>query len=95
MPRKYIRKEGARRYGYSVEAMSQAVADVKNNVYSIKKASEVYEINRTTLLNHLKNEHDGKIGRPTIRTRQEENLLVHALKKLGECGFGIDREAVN
>ena len=92
MLRKYIRKEGARRYGYSVEAMSQAVADVKNNVYSIKK---VYEINRTTLLNHLKNEHDGKIGRQTILTRQEESLLVHALKKLGEWGFGIDREAVN
>ena len=71
------------------------MSDVKNNVYSIKKASEVYGINRTTLLNHLKNEHDGKIGRPTIRTRQEESLLVHALKKLGEWGFGIDREAVN
>ena len=66
MPRKYIRKEGARRYGYSVEAMSQAVADVKNNVYR-----------------HLR------------YMRQEESLLVHALKKLGECGFGIDREAVN
>jgi len=44
-------------------------------------------------MNHLKNVHAGKVGRPTVLTPNEEALLVHALKKLGDWGFGIDREA--
>jgi len=45
-------------------------------------------------MNHLKNCHAGKIGRPTLLTVDKETILVHAIKKLGDWGFGIDREAV-
>jgi hypothetical protein len=34
------------------------------------------------------------VGRPTILTQQEESLIVHALVKLGDWGFGVDRNVV-
>ena len=45
-------------------------------------------------MNHVKQSHAGKVGRPTVLTPNEEALIVHALKKLGDWGFGIDQEAV-
>jgi len=39
MPRTYVRKDGARKYGYSNEAMQSAIKDVKENGMSIKKAA--------------------------------------------------------
>jgi len=35
-------------------------------------------------MNHLKNCHAGKIGRPTLLTVDKETILVHAIKKLGD-----------
>lgn len=94
MPRTYKRKENARKYGYNEDALQRALADIQQNGTSVKKAAMMHGINRTTLINHLKNAHTGKVGRPTLLTPNEEALLVHALTKLGDWGFGIDREAV-
>ena len=94
MPRTYKRAEGARKYGYSAESMQRAVIDVKENAMSIKKAAFVHSVNRTTLLNHLKAYRSGPVGRPTLLTNDEERVIVHALIKLGEWGFGVDRNAV-
>jgi len=94
MPRTYKRKENARKYGYNEDALQRALADIQQNGTSVKKAAMMHGINRTTLMNHLKNAHTGKVGRPTLLTPNEEALLVHALTKLGDWGFGIDREAV-
>ena len=54
MPGQYKRQEGARKYGYSSEAMSRAVLDVNENHMSVKKAAFLHDVNRTTLMNHLK-----------------------------------------
>ena len=94
MPRKYVRREDSRKYGYNEHDMKRALSDIRDNGMSVKKASFLYNINRTTLLNHVKNCHDSKVGRPTVLTSAEEALLVHSLKKLGDWGFGIDRPAV-
>ena len=94
MPRKYKRKDTARKCGYSAEVMQKALTDVKENGMSLKKAAFLYGINRTTLMNHYKDFKVGKVGRPTILTNLEESIIMHALKKLGDWGFGIDREAV-
>jgi len=57
---------------------------------SIKKATFVHSVNRTTLMNHLKAYRSGPVGRPTLLTNDEERVIVHALIKLGEWGFGVD-----
>ena len=84
MPRVYKRKEGARQYGYSGEAMENAIKEVKENGLSIKQAAFLCGVNRTTLMNHLKQYRCGAVGRPTLLTQAEEGMIVHALKKLGE-----------
>jgi len=60
----------------------------------IKKAAFKYGVKRPTLMNRLKHAHCGSIGRPTILTRDEEVVIVHAAQKLGDWGFGIDRDVV-
>ena len=50
MPQKYIRKDSARKYGYSNEAMQNAIKEVKKNGMSIKKAVFLYNVNRSTLI---------------------------------------------
>lgn len=74
--------------------MMNAVNDVQSNLLSIKMAAFKYKINRTTLMNHLKGNNSGKVGRPTILTLNEETVIVHAIQKLGDWGFGIDRRVV-
>jgi glutaredoxin-related protein len=84
MPRIHKRKEDARKYGYDEQSMQNALVEIKENGMSVKKAAFLYRLNRTTLMNHLKSYHTGKIGRPTLLTVDEETLLVHAIKKLGD-----------
>ena len=94
MPRKYKRKLTARRYGYLDENMKKAIVEVKENGLSVRKAAMMHGLNRTTLHNHIVDKHSGKVGKPTCLTHLEESMLVHALQKLGEWGFGIDRADV-
>lgn len=51
----------------------------------------MYAINRTTLMNHVKNYKCIAFGRPTVVTKHEEQLIVHALVKLSDWGFGLKR----
>ncbi|CAH1224436.1 unnamed protein product [Diabrotica balteata] len=63
------------------EEMKKAVEEVKNGE-SCKRSAERHDINRTTLLNHVKGIKCKNVGRPTVLTHQEEELLVHSLQKL-------------
>ena len=92
MPKK--RQENVRKYGYSNEAMEKATAEVRQQGTTIKEAARRHGINRSTLINHFKNYKSGKVGKAAVLTPAEERIIVHALKKLGEWGFGVDREAV-
>jgi len=62
MPQTYNRTQGARKYGYSADSTQQAVVDMKENSISIRKAAFLHNVNRTTLLNHLKEYRSGPIG---------------------------------
>lgn len=76
---------------YSKEAMESAVNCVRNDGTSVKRAAEMFGINRTTLLNHTNNYKCNTVGRPTVLAPDEEQLIVHALIKLADWGFGLDR----
>ena len=52
---------------FSAENMQRALTEVREKM-SIKKAAFLYGLNRTTLMNHLKQQHCGAIGRPTLLT---------------------------
>ena len=94
MPRKYKKKVNSGYANFTEESMNNAVADVRAGLLSIKKAAFKYGVKRPTLMNCLKHVHCGSVGRPTILTRDEEAVIVHAVQKLGDWGFGIDRDVV-
>ena len=93
MPRSYKRSEEARKYGYSAKSMKCSVIDVKENGMSVKKSAFLHKVNKTTLINYLKGYRCAPVGRLTLLTNDEE-IIVHAHTKLGEWGFGGDRNAV-
>lgn len=76
---------------YSKESMDSALNCIRNEGISTKRAAELFGINRTTLMNHLKHFKCNAVGRPTVLTCEEERLIVHALTKLADWGFGLDR----
>ncbi|KAJ8942948.1 hypothetical protein NQ314_009861 [Rhamnusium bicolor] len=92
MPRSKKDDEIRRKYkSYNEESMKNTVSQVKNGTLSVKRAAEIYGINRSTLINHLKNYKCKAVDHPTVLTLQEEKLLVNSLIKLAEWGFGLDR----
>ena len=46
--------------------MENAIKAINEQGMSIKKAAFLYGIKRTTLMNHVKQLHAGKVGRPTV-----------------------------
>lgn len=51
--------------------MKSAIKFVKNKGVSIKRAAQLFGINRTTLLNHLKNYKFKDVGRPTVLRKKK------------------------
>ena len=94
MPRRHKRRPNARRYGYVQEAMQNAICAVKESGMNIRQAALLHNVNRSTSINRLKNNHCGAVGRPTMLTSDQERTMVHAIKKLADWGFEIDRNAV-
>ncbi|KAJ8931131.1 hypothetical protein NQ314_016012 [Rhamnusium bicolor] len=92
MPHSKKSDEVRRKYkSYNEKSMKNAVSQVKNETLIVKRAAEMYGINRSTLINHLKNYKCKAVGRPTVLTLQEEKLLVNSLIKLAEWSSGLDR----
>lgn len=85
MPRaRKPKRVDARKYkNYELERMQKAVDDCRNGG-SYKTVARNYGINRTTLMNHVKGYKCKKVGRPTVLTDEEEEMLVQSLVKLGE-----------
>lgn len=74
--------------------MNRAIVEVRARRMSVKKTAFKYGLNRSTLIYRLKNAHTGCVGKPSILTRDEEAVIVHAIQKLGNWGFGIDSNVV-
>lgn len=83
---KYKRKLGSRRYkDYDENVVSMALQSMRDGMSS-RRAEEVYKVPRKTLLNKLKGNHSGDIGRPKCLTNIEERHLVDVLIASAEFG---------
>ncbi|KAK9701931.1 CENP-B N-terminal DNA-binding domain [Popillia japonica] len=78
---------------YSSDSLAKALDSVKNEGMSVKRASEYYDINRSTLINHLKNCKCGPVGRPTILTQEEEQ--ANAIGGFSDAGiYPLNKEKI-
>lgn len=92
MPRNYKRTAGSRRYcDYNRETLEQCLAAIRNKEMSQRKAAEVFNIPRRTLINKLKLSDDiiSRPGFPQIFTDDEEADFVRCIIQLSEFGFPV------
>lgn len=74
---------------YSESSIQKALSEVRRNKLSLRKASEKYNVPKSTLRNHLKSQTVKKYGRPTARSIEDEKYIVEALLLCSEWGFPL------
>lgn len=82
---------GICKYKTYSKSLENGLHRVKNGGMSLKRAAELYHINRSSLINHLKDCKCGLVGRSTILSQEQELHVLHILTKLEEWRFGMNR----
>ena len=86
MPRA-IKPGGNTRYiKYSQENRDKAVAAVNSGKLFVRRASEKFGVPKSTISEHIKGKHPGKLGGQTALSDVEEKQLVEVLLLCAEWG---------
>ncbi|KAJ8968105.1 hypothetical protein NQ314_002460 [Rhamnusium bicolor] len=75
---------------YSEEALRDALLQIRNNNFSVRKASRIYGVPKTTIHDRLSGriaEKPRKMGPSPVLSTAEENVLVGWCINLAKCGF--------
>ena len=95
MPRRHKRKLGSRKYkDYSNDQLEECLHKIRSGEFSTRIASKRYNIPRCTLMYKLKDRHTKPIGRPTILTLEEENIILERIQLFCDFGFPATAEDV-
>jgi hypothetical protein len=88
MPRKKIEPKPNKKY--STQHLQLAIQKLKSKELSLRKASTLFKVPRSTLYDHLtgKSQSIG-VGSATILSKATEELLVHMLVTFGDWGYGL------
>ena len=73
---------------WTKETMEAAVNAVKGGM-SVRKASTVFGISKTTLQSHVNDDNIADVGKPSVLEWQEELLLVTLIVFMSDIGFGL------
>lgn len=89
MPKPYKRKKEP----YNNKRMQEAVSAVLKGTYSIRKAADIINVNKSTLQDTMKKKfkNPGKPGRRTPIPPEIEEKIANALKEASRQGMGISR----
>lgn len=89
MPKPYKRKKEP----YNNKRMQEAVSAVLKGTYSIRKAADIINVNKSTLQDTMKKKfkNPGKPGRRTTIPPEIEEKIANALKEASRQGMGISR----
>ena len=87
-PRKHVKARKERRINkkHDSDTLARAVEAIKTGM-SIRSASELYEIPKSTLADKVKGFHNKEVGRPVAISAEEEKLLVERILLASEWGF--------
>ncbi|XP_062595646.1 uncharacterized protein LOC134257003 [Saccostrea cucullata] len=90
MPKAYKQRK---REPYSSESMQNAVSSVMKGTYSIRKAAEMFNVNKSTFHDTIKKKYKnpGQPGRKTAIPPEVEQKIANALKEASKQGMGISR----
>lgn len=93
MPRNYTRKS-QRGATYTPEQLLAAVESVRNKRLSLRRASLVYKIPKTTILDHVTGRRGTKskrFGRDLDIPYDEEQKIAEGIRVMEKGGFGLSR----
>ena len=76
---------------YSQENLLAAVKEVKEKRMSLGQAAKEFQVPKITLWDRVKDRVSDQLGRPTVLSKMEEQILVERALILGEWGFPLTR----
>lgn len=76
---------------YSQADLKQAIEDVKMDKLSLREAAKVYGVPSSTLSDRVSRRGE-RLGRPTVLSEEEEELLVERIVIMGEWGYPITKK---
>jgi transposase-like protein len=77
---------------YTPEDMEKAVSLVRNEDYSVAQAALTCGVPRVTLLDRLNGNHKtGRVGRPCVLSKVEEQVLVEVLVLMGQYNYPLTK----
>jgi len=98
-PKKVMVRCGTSRAGnyrskYSKEQLESAIRTYKAGKMSLSEVSKQFNVPTSTLCDRINKKVKGTLGRPTVLSREEEEILVERLIMHGEWGFPLTSEDV-
>lgn len=96
MPSKYVYKNRGKTQNYTPEILEKAVKAVQDGQMSIRKASEQFNIPRSTIGDRISGKHELHVpnGRPPAIPRDIELQVVEAVKMAARRGIGLTRNQI-
>jgi hypothetical protein len=85
---------GKRRTGYTAEDVQLAVNATKEDGLSLRQASELFNVPKSTIKDHLDDDHSSNMGRPTVLSAEEEVQLLEKIQVLADWGFPLTGQDV-
>ena len=80
------------RDNYDDEQLKEAVKAVVEDNMSVRKASERYNVPKSTLQDRVSGKHSSKHGRPKELSDEEEELIKERIILLAEWGFPFTKQ---
>jgi predicted DNA-binding protein (UPF0251 family) len=79
-----------KRLGYPQERLEEAIRLVKEKTMTLGEASKHFEIPKTTIFDRMNSKKTKlELGRPTVLSEEEENIIVQRLLVMGMWGFPL------
>ncbi|XP_045210605.2 jerky protein homolog-like [Mercenaria mercenaria] len=96
MPKKYVYTKRGKTQNYREWDLEKAVKAVQDNSMSIRKASTMYGVSKSTIGDRISGKHELHVpnGRPPHIPRDVERKIVDAVKMAARRGIGLTRKQV-
>mgnify|MGYP002633021969 CR=1 FL=1 len=81
---------------YTPETLERAVTSVQSGRMSVREASSVYNVPRSTIGDRISGKHELHVphGRPTHIPKEVEDQIVSAVKMAARRGVGLSRKQI-
>jgi hypothetical protein len=77
---------------YTAQSMQEALDDVKEHGIKLWEAAKKHKVPYQTLKDKFDGKHTGKVGRKSILTAEDEELMVSWIQERAKMGFPLAKD---